>query len=139
MTEIEIDGQTYRFGKLDARRQWHVVRRVAPALAGVVSLVGAAQDDDGAILSKIEPFLAALGRMTDEDTDYVLDACLSVVHRKVDGDRGWASVGLSTALMFDDIGLATMMKIAFESGRENLGGFFAELRSMFPGAGIQEA
>ena len=132
MKEVEISGNTYRIGKIDARRQWHVVRRIAPALVGVISLVDAQDDDAVGLINKIEPFLSALAKMSDDDSDYVLEICLSVVQRKIDGDRGWSSVGTPSSLMFEDIDLAGMMRIAFEAGSENLAGFFAAIKSMFP-------
>lgn len=139
MTEFDVGEKTYRVGKIDARRQWHLVRRVAPALVGVVGIASLTNEEGQvvnprAMIEKIEPFLAALGKMSDEDTDYVLDTCLSVVQRKIEGDRGWSSVGSGGALMFDDIDLAVMMRLAFEAGRENLSGFFDALQSMFQAA-----
>jgi hypothetical protein len=125
------------------------VRRIAPALMGVIGLADLAPSapapaegeprpapkiDLATLADKIEPFLAALGNMTDENADYVIDTCLSVVERKVGGDRGWQKIGTGGALMYDDIDLATMLQLVFRAGAENLSGFFDAAMSMFPGA-----
>lgn len=134
---MEISGHEYQFGKLPAMTQWNVLRRVAPAIVGVLGLanVKAAADnelDAKDLVTKIEPFLAAMAKLSDADNEYVIDTCLSVVKRKVDGDRGWAQVGTSNALMFDDISMLVMLRLVFETGRENLAGFFDALRQMYP-------
>lgn len=140
---MEISGHQYQFGKLSAMKQWNVLRRVAPAMVGVLgmaNLKAAAAADGGEnqfdvkdLIDKIEPFLDAMSKLSDEDNAYVIDACLSVVTRGQEGDRGWAPVGSSSALMFQDIDLLVMMRLVFEAGRENLLGFFAAFQQMYPG------
>lgn len=137
---MEISGHEYAFGKLSAMTQWNVLRRIAPAMVGVLgmaNLKGVASGEEGFdvrdLIDRIEPFLAAMANLSDEDSKRVIDACLSVVTRKQEGDRGWASVGTSDMLMFQDIDLLVMMRLVFEAGRENLLGFFAAFQQMYPG------
>jgi hypothetical protein len=137
MREIEISGQTYRIGSIAAMRQLHIVRRVAPALVGVLGLSSIKAAADGnlnfrELIDKLEPFMEALGAMKDEDVDYVMDNCLAVVERKVPGDRGWQRVGTTQALMYDDIDLLVMLRLSWEAGRENLEGFIVAFQQMFP-------
>lgn len=138
MSEVEINGHTYRIGKIDAMRQWHMVRRIAPALIGVLGMANlraAAKDEEmdvRELIDRIEPFLEALSKMSDEDNDYVIDTCLSVVERNVGNDRGWIKIGTSGQLQYDDIDLLVILRLTFEAGRENLLGFFAALRRMYP-------
>lgn len=136
MNEFKIKGHTYRANKICAMDQLHLVRRLAPAVVGVVGLAGVKDIKalgPAMLLSKIGPFLDALGRMSDDDVEFVTDMCLSVIERQVGADRGWQKVGGSRALQYEDIDLAVMLRLAFEAGKENLAGFFDALQSMFQG------
>jgi len=114
---IELNGETYKFGKMPVKVQFHVARRLAPLLAGMSG--GSAAGFMGILGSMAE----ALSRMTDEDTDYVLDKCMTVCHRK-QGER-WAPMTNSAGhLMFQDIDLQTMMRLAVGAIQYNLGAFF---------------
>lgn len=155
MSELEIDGQTYQFGKIDARKQFHIVRRLAPAIAslvGMAALPGPTPAEGDAVvdaaaapadapapnltqfMGAVQPFAEAIGRMSDTDADYVIDGCLAAVKRRIDGDRGWAAVMAPNGgrLMFDDIDSGLMVRLAFEAARENLQGFFGVMASALP-------
>lgn len=133
MLEFTVGAHSYRAGKIDARKQFHLVRRLVPTLVGLISLAEMREKGLRAILENIGAFTNALARMSDEDADYIMDTLLAAVQRKIEGDRGWASVSGSAGMMFEDISLALMMRLAFEAGRENLQGFFDELQSAFLG------
>ncbi len=139
MTEKTIGGHNYRFGKIDARTQFHIVRRLAPTIAGLMTMAdlvgeGEASPSPGDLLTKIEPFLQAIGAMSDTDANYILDHCLAVAQRGVEGDRGWSPVmAQGGRLMFEDIDIGVMMQLAFEAARENLEGFFGVMASALPG------
>ena len=134
---MNISGHEYRFGRLSAMKQWNVLRRIAPAIIGVLGLanIKSAADDNldvRSLIDKIEPFLEAMSKLSDDDNEYVIDTCLSVVTRQVGGDRGWVSVGTSGSLQYEDIDMLVMLRLVFETGRENLAGFFAAFRQMYP-------
>lgn len=82
MADFTIEGIEYRSAKLEAFRQFHVSRR----------------------LSKQN-----IVYMTDEDSEYVLKACLGVTQRRSNGV--WANLLAGDKMMFSDIRLAEMMKI----------------------------
>lgn len=152
MREFRIGDVLYRTRhKMSARQQFHVARRLAPLIGQVVSLAPMLKTamteplpvatDDPEAQAKIEatqaaqiealiiPLSAALARISDEDCDYVLDQCMSVVQRNSGNGQGpaWSDIWNPRAnrLMFEDIELPAMMQIAAEVIRENLEGFFS--------------
>ncbi|WP_374572789.1 phage tail assembly chaperone [Phenylobacterium sp.] len=128
MEAIEIAGHTYKIGRLDARRQFHVARRLVPIMG---ALAGALQDATANLLEALGPIGDAMAAMPDTDADYVVSACLSTVERQIPGGAGWGPVQASNGgLMYDDIDLATMLRLVAAVIRENLGDFFSGLASM---------
>lgn len=121
MNELtEIGGQQYRIGRLDAKKQFHVARRLAPLLAG---LGGALQAESKEFVQLVAPIADALSKMSDEDTDYVIDTCLAVVQRRQNNQ--WASVVVRNGgLMFQDIDMAQMLQLTVAVIQGNLGNFF---------------
>lgn len=163
MIEFEVNGVAYRAAKMDAFKQFHVARRLAPVLSGLVGLLAtvgtpdenapegepqAAQDGDSAVaatkppvdaIQALTPLAEALANMSDEHADYVLKECLRVVTRGLDGGTGWAPVTLRNGALVDtDMDMGTMLQIAFHVIRDNLSGFFAALPPMSP-AGLAGA
>lgn len=146
--EAEIGGNTYRIGKLDARTQLHVWRRLAPIVsaAGGLASIGAirnvAESTDadqvsteqlGAYAAMLGPLLDAVAKLPDEDVDYILNVALQAVMRKGEGDTGWHPVMRGGAMMFDDIGPIQMLEIAGRvvigsPGGGGIGDFFGARR-----------
>ena len=60
---IEIQGKGFEIGRLNARQQFHIARRIAPV---IVSLV-----DDGVFNG--EKAAEALAELKDEDADYIFN------------------------------------------------------------------
>lgn len=133
MSSLEFDhkGQTYRAGKLDAMRQFHVTRRLAPLLPDLAK-AGITPGATGDVTAILEPLAKAVAAMPDADAEYVLNTCLSVVERK-QAAGGWAKVMTGGQLMFEDIDMAAMLVVAWEVLRHNLSGFFAGLPQGLPG------
>jgi hypothetical protein len=126
-TEFELNGVRYRAGKLNAREQFHVMRRLGSVLGAFGDTAAAVMKSPKDVpLSSLEPVFKALGALSDEDTDYVLSRLLSVVQREQ--ANGWARVQTAGgALMFDDIdNMPAMMQIAFNVLKWNLSDFFSE-------------
>jgi hypothetical protein len=117
---VEVGGQKYRVGRIDARKQFHVARRLAPLLAGMSTL----GDKSAGFAALIGPLTDALSGMSDEDVDYVLDACLGVCQRIQANGQGAPVVNRGGALMFEDMDMGQMIQLAVKVIQENLGGFF---------------
>lgn len=145
--EFSCGQHTYSAGKLDARAQFHVVRRLTPFLKGVIPILAKLQgsgnlkqtlsdmkDPSKAAESAAEvlPQLAdIIAGMDDETADYVIFTLLSVVKRKQENGLGWAPVTAGNSMMFVDIGMAEMLTLAGRSLVANLGSFFDVLNSAF--------
>lgn len=129
MTEFDYNGSTYRIGKLDAFKQFHVARRLAPVLASLGLGVERLKEMGGSFEELLGPISEVVSKMPEVDVDYILHACLHVTQRK-QGDkwaRVWAQGG---GLLFQDMDMQAMLRITVEVVKGNLGGFFA----MLPGA-----
>ncbi|MDF3936660.1 phage tail assembly chaperone [Pseudomonas citronellolis] len=141
MAEFNVAGQTYRTAKIDAMRQFHLSRKIAPVIpalipvfaklaesqkaAGVKPLSG----DLAGMAAMFEPFAEAIAAMSDESAEYVMGTCLSVVQRQQ--GTTWAPVWneRQKVLMFDDIDSGVMLQLAAFVVRESLGPFLAGLLS----------
>lgn len=121
--ELELDGHTYRVGKLDARAQFHVVRRLAPVLG---ELAPALQGGKGG-MEALPAIATAVAKLSDADADYCIFGLLKVVSRKQPNGLGWGPVSTENLLMYDDIGMTQMLKLAWEALTFNMSGFFAAM------------
>lgn len=132
--ELTVNGNQYSVGKLDAKRQFHVARRLAPVLlalggaaAGIQAMLSGKGDAEA--LSAMAPMAAVLANMSDADSEYVIDAALSVVQRQ--SGQGWQRVQVAGgALLFDDIDAFVMTQLTVAALRHNLGNFTAALQAM---------
>jgi len=128
--ELEINNQKYRIGKLNALQQFHITRRLMPALAAVglsyASLKDAANGGGtGSIMEAVEKASEVLAKMSDEDSNYVIFTCLGAVTRL--SGSGYAKISQGQALAFEDIDMMAMIRLVVEVVRLNLQGFFAGL------------
>jgi hypothetical protein len=97
--EVEVGGHRYRIGHLDAKKQFHVARRIAPILAGMGK--GATTKSENP-MEQIAPIAEALSKMSEEDVDYVLDTCLAVCLRAQASGEYAPVVARAGGLMFQD-------------------------------------
>lgn len=121
---VEVGGQKYRIGRIDARKQFHVARRLAPLLAGMSNAFGGNTGKTAGFEKFIVPLTDALSGMSDEDVDYVLDICLGVCQRVQPNGQGAPVIARGGGLMFEDIDMGQMIQLAVKVIQENLGGFF---------------
>ena len=105
--EFELNGQTYRTGKIDARSQFHIVRRLAPVL-GEIAPAAAGGKMGG--LDALPPLANAIAKLSDADADYCLFGLLAVVSRKQPQGTGWGPVSTGNTLMYADIDMVGMLQ-----------------------------
>ena len=151
--EIQLGGNAYSIGRLSAKQQLHVSRRIAPVIPPMIKLAEKmkasgtdARDASGAANAKmlmagdlsdlggaLQPFADALASLNDADADYVFDNCLSVVQRRQ--DSGWARVVSleQKTLMFQDMDLGVMLPLVVQVIVANLGPFIQGLLTSLPG------
>lgn len=135
--ELTLNGQTYRVDRLNAFQQFHVARRLAPALwalgkgAMLNAQAAGASFSDAVALGAIGPLVEVIAKMSNEESEYVLAACLGVCYRQ--SGNGWQKVyAEGGGLMFQDIDLPTMMQLTVAAIQENLGNFLNALPTAQP-------
>lgn len=155
--EIEVGGNTYRTEKLDARKQFHLSRRLMPLLVSLAkgfasskeaaalltdteavkrAVVGTAEQKKDtlalvdAIMSALGPSADVLAQMPEADMDYVINMCMRVCQRKMDGGL-WSPVMAQggNKFMFDDMDMTVLIRIAVSVIVENLASFFLDMVS----------
>lgn len=151
MERITVGQHNYVIGKLDVFLQAHISRRITPIIPTIAPLLAevakggiqemidklelASKDDGaGAVLADVDlsglasaamPFADALAGMSDENADYVLKKCLSVVKRDTGGSL--ANICVNGSLMFDDLELGDMLPLVIAVLRTSLGNFIRGL------------
>lgn len=119
MLTFTLNGNDYQCAPINAREQFHVIRRLSPAIA---ELAGALEKD-----APLETTLKSLGRalasLSDDDADYCLFGLLKGVERKQQG-TGWVKITVDKTVMFPDLTMVDLLQIAGRSFKVNFGSFF---------------
>lgn len=139
--EIQLGGNAYSIGRLTAKQQFHVSRRIAPIIpplipvfmklaktsGGAAGAMGALTKDLDGFGQVLQPFADALAAMNDADADYVMDNCLTAVQRQQ--PTGWAFVVSpgQKELMFQDMDMAVILPLVVQVIVANLGPFIQGL------------
>lgn len=130
-SKIEIAGNTYAIEKLPALTQFHITRRLAPIFAtmgiSIQALAAGATKDLSDFIPAMGPVAEVIAHMSDDDTNYIIFACLSVVSRQSGDKFARVSAPNTTALMFADIDMATMLRLTVEVVKDSLGNFMQGL------------
>ncbi len=148
MEQIQIGQYEYTIGRLNALDQLHVSRKIAPIIPKILPiLTELAKGDLVKVLEKIEhqekqqgehfdskdigqlegfsdalsPMAEVLAQMPEEDVNYLIHKCLSVVR------RGSSAVSRNNVLMFDDLDLGQIFPLLIAVIRLNLGNFIRGL------------
>lgn len=153
---VDLAGHTYRIGKLNARQQLHVARRLSGT--PISALIGASTGGSGVsdavreralqsginleemqdMLPRLLPSLSlrSLSMLSQADCDFVVDTCLSVCARREGnaGAQGWMPVWNAGAgqMQFQDLDLSVMLDLTVEVLKENLGNFFGDSLAVSP-------
>lgn len=138
MTEFTVGDNTYSCQKMDARKQFHLLRRLVGSGGPIVkALVDTGYfkpsttldpvDDGSKLMSVLPAFMEAISKLQDEDADYILDGCLVTVQRKDSG--GWQKITTEQGkLFYPDIDMPTQLVIAFHVIKDNLSNFLDALQ-----------
>lgn len=122
---FDIEGRGYSVKKIDARTQFHIIRRLAPVLSELAPALKGSGNSDG--LDMLPPIAGALAKLSDADADYCLFGLLQAVSRKQDNDLGYGAVSVGTSIMYDDITMPIMLQLAWKALSHNMSSFFAAL------------
>lgn len=159
MLDFEINSHNYKTSKIGVMTQWAVTRRIAPVIGGiltpellkqVMTLIPKGPDSEGQTVVDMDkmleifsgvfhPFIEALAKMSDADSEFVINNCLAVVHRQ-QKVGGWQVVKpLGSGLMFEDIDMIEMMQLVLRVLIDNVGSFsFASLSKLLPPTVVQQ-
>jgi hypothetical protein len=134
---FEIGSRKFSLTKVDAFKQFHIVRRIGPILVDLLPVIGQfgkikdidklPQEQQMDLMLKMAvPFMIGMSKLSDPDADYVLQGLLSSVQvQQVAGN--WARVYANGMMMINDIELPLMFQLASKALMFNLSGFFAVL------------
>jgi hypothetical protein len=127
MAELEVEGRQYRTGKLNAFKQFHLMRKLLPLFSGMgeslSQMPATVGSGEGQFWHSLSPIAQAVADMSDDDSEWIIKTCLAAV--TVFNGRNWVPVATPTGeLMFEDIDLSQMLQLAFGVIQENLGNFF---------------
>jgi len=131
-------GREFQLGKIDAFKQFHIVRRVAPILADLLpalqssskfkdlkSVDSLPESDQLDMIAKVAgPVMNGLSKLSDTDAELVLYGLLGSVEMK-QTTGNWAKVASGSMLMMQDLELAALLQIAGRAFVFNLSSFFA--------------
>jgi hypothetical protein len=105
--------------KLDAFSQLHVARKLGPAMPILEGMVDKRNEDKNKDLLTV----LMLSQLPDDDAEYIVRRCLSVVSRH--SGKVLAPVLSKSGLpMFEDMSMAEMLELTVAVVEENLGDFF---------------
>ncbi|WP_142850866.1 phage tail assembly chaperone [Telmatospirillum sp. J64-1] len=126
--EFTAGGLTLRPKRIDARKQFHVARRLASLLGriGEIEAVAAEPLKAAALLGE------ALAGLPDEQVDYILDVALDAAEVRQDGGTGWAPLRARGVLMYE-LDMPALLTVAGRVLWANMQGFMSAL----PGLGNQ--
>ena len=137
--EFVIGNLEFKLSKMDAFKQFHVVRRMGPILSDLLpNLKDMAasskkelneEEKLDQIAKFVSPIMNGLSKLSDEDANKVLLGLLSCVEMKQVQTGNWARVASDNNLMFSNLELPILLQAAGKAFMFNLSGFFAALPS----------
>ena len=75
-SQIQVSGHTYAIARLDAFKQLAVARRLGPFVTAFFDTIAVATGPTP--FAAYEPILKAIGEMSDDDANFILNTCLGV-------------------------------------------------------------
>jgi hypothetical protein len=123
--DVIIGSAQFKLNKIDAMKQFHITRRLAPMLGEMITAAAklkanGSQDDQ---LKSLEPVIAGISKLNDKDAEFVLFGLLaSVEMQQVHGN--WAKIANDNMLMIQNLELPVMLQLAGRSFMYNMAGFF---------------
>jgi hypothetical protein len=130
--DFESGGRKFKLNKIDAIRQWHIVRRIGPLLTELMpqmAKLGKMKEDMteeqkfAQIVEALTPFMNGLSKLSDENADYVLFRLLGSVEVLQSEHNRWSRVAVDTGILMQDIELPLLLQAAGRALFFNLSNF----------------
>lgn len=136
--DFAVGNKNFKLSKIDAFKQFHIVRRIAPLLADLLPSMKDAKDlksiesmNEAEKLEKlaafVTPIMLGLSKLSDEDADFVMTGLLSSVEIQQEPAKNWAFVARNGMMMIQDLDLPVLLQVAGRAFMFNLSGFFGAL------------
>jgi hypothetical protein len=132
--DFEVGGRQFKLGKIDAFKQFHIVRRLGPILGDLIpvaqkisgaNLASMSEEEKFSHLSQLlTPVMNGLSKLSDKDANLVLLGLCSSVEMHQPQSNNWARVSTTEVLMFQDLSLPTLLQVAGRAFMFNLSDFF---------------
>lgn len=133
---FKIGAREFQLSKLDAFKQFHIMRRIAPIMSELLPAMAQSKKtsaEDSSENEKLEefakmaqPIMTGLAKLSDEDAELVLYGLLNAVELK-QAQGNWARIASGRLLMFQDLELPILFQCAGRALMFNLSGFFGGL------------
>ena len=132
--EFQIGERKFQLNKIDALKQFHILRRVGPILSELAPALKEIQPSKkkskeseslDAVARIATPVLNGLSKLSDTDADFVLYGLLSSVEMQQLGN--WMRVSNNGMLMVQDLELPQLLQLAGRAFVYNMSGFFSGL------------
>lgn len=136
--DFSIGQKNFKLNKLDAFKQFHIVRRVGPMLSQILpamkdmgKLQNAASLPENekldALAAIVTPIMEGFAKLSDADSEMVLLGLLSSVEMQQQPAGNWARLASPSGMMFSDLELSVLLNAAARAFMYNLSNFFAGL------------
>jgi len=128
----------FTYGKMSARKQFHVIRRLAPAIADFAPLFKLitkdvksmeSEDREDLGIKAIETLGVGLSKLKDEDADFIIDSFLDITSIDLGQGTGFAPLRTNGVLMYHDLTMQDELKIVFGGIKANFQDFIPAIRS----------
>ena len=133
--DMTIGGVEFKFSKLDAFKQFHITRKVGPVLADLLPAMKSAkaiqsqenmseEDKFDKMAELADPLLKGLAKLSDADSEFILNGLLYSVEMKQAVTGNWARVSDGKMMMIQNLELPVILQLAGKAFVYNLAGFF---------------
>lgn len=132
---FNIGERNFKLNKIDAFKQFHIVRRIGPLMADALPIlqeVMRVKVDQMTESQKLEhfakilsPIMMSLSKLSDSDSDYVLYRLLESVEIHQKEFHTWARIAKDSQLMMQDLDLSILIQVAGRALAFNLSSFFS--------------
>lgn len=142
--DFQIGEKKFKLSKLDAFKQFHIVRRLGPILGEIIpaaqklkiKAVGDGEKSQAQVMREIgiivQPIMKGLALLSDEDSEFVLKGLCSAV--EIQQEHGnWARLSDGKVMSIQTLDLAEMLQAAGQAFAYNLAGFFPSAHQNSPG------
>lgn len=134
---FSFGGKSFKVGKIDAFKQFHIVRRLGPILGDIIPIAQklkgldknsdelSEQDKFDKIAELISPIMGGIAKLSDEDANLVLLGLCSAVELYQDAPLNcWAPISDGKHLRIQTLELPELLMVAGKAFAFNLTSFF---------------